>query len=321
MIINKLSEISCPPIFFHLEDFILQSNLYIKLEGLNIAGSIKLTTARALVKGVIESDAFSSQTKIIESSSGNLGVALSIVCKENQIPFICVTDPNISIKNKELLEFYDADVISVNSLDERGGYLGTRLAVIHQKLKCDPNYIWTNQYANPLNPAAHYAKTAPEILEHIPQVDYLFIGAGTTGTLMGCARYFKENSPKTRIIAVDAVGSVTFSNTPKKRHIPGLGTSVCPPIAKTDDIDQIIFIEEIETVEMCHYFYKKFGLSLGGSSGTVLSAVSKYAQNIIPDSTVVALSADFGEKYIDTVYNREWVERTYEYENVAAKKT
>ena len=85
-----------------------------------------------------------------------------------------------------------------------------------------PELVWVNQYANPANPNVHTSRTATAILKEFPKVDFLFVGAGTTGTLMGCIYKFREASPATVIVAVDAVGSVTFGQQPKTRFIPGL---------------------------------------------------------------------------------------------------
>lgn len=312
MIINSIVDIASPPLFFHLQDFIDQGVVFLKLEGLNIAGSIKLTTAKGLIESLEKQGKISSHTKIIESSSGNLGVALSIVCKEKHYPFICVTDPNILPENEKLMKIYGATVIKVTERDSNGGYLASRIQYIHKLLESDPDYVWLNQYANSSNPLAHYHKTAQDILTEFPHIDYLFVGAGTTGTLMGCAAFFKKHSPQTKIIAVDAVGSVTFGFPPKKRYIPGLGTSRSPEIADKKLVDDILLIEETDTVKMCWWMLEKYGLFLGGSSGTVLEGIKQYASQIPPQSTVVAISPDFGHKYLEMIYNELWIQEKYQ---------
>lgn len=308
MIINKTSQIAAQPLFYKLLDCIPGVNVYIKLEGLNIAGSIKLKTARFLLSGLKRRKKLTpGVSKVIESSSGNLGVALSILCGEQGYPFICVTDPNVTRYNEDLMKAYGAEVIKVTQKDERGGFLATRIKLIKELLRKDPNLAWTNQYANTDNCDAHYHETAAEILNEIPDLDYLFVGAGTTGTLMGCLRYFKKYSPKTKIITVDAVGSVTFGYPAKKRYIPGLGTSRKPEICETDLIDEIVLIEESDTVKACHYLRDQYALLVGGSTGTVMSAILKYRNLIKPSANVVMISPDFGNKYISTVYNNEWI--------------
>lgn len=312
MIIKRISDLSCPPIFYQLSEFLPGSEAYVKLEGLNIAGSVKLTTARNLIKSLENQGLMTPETKIVESSSGNLGVALSIICKEKGYPFVCVTDPNILSDNEKLMQIYGAKIIKITERDANGGYLSSRIAFIQQLVKKEPSYIWLNQYANTANSAAHYAQTAVDIHQEFPTLDYLFIGAGTTGTLMGCAIYFKEQSPQTKIIAVDTDGSVTFGFPAKKRYIPGIGTSRRPELVNEDYIDEILMVSEREAVTMCRSLLNRYGLFLGGSSGTVLQGVKMYERWIEPGSQVVAISPDFGHKYIDLVYNDEWVNKIFE---------
>lgn len=96
----------------------------------------------------------------------------------------------------------------------RGGFLGARIAYVRKLCEEDARYVWLNQYVNPANWRAHYRYTAPGIHRSYPGLDVLFVGAGTTGTLMGCARWFKEHRPGVRIVAVDSVGSVAFGHPP-----------------------------------------------------------------------------------------------------------
>ncbi len=310
MIISSLTDITSPPLFYKLDGFI-SCSLFLKLEGLNIAKSIKLKTAKYMFETHEEKgDIIPGQTKIICSSSGNLAIALSIICKDKGYPLVCVVDPNTNLLAEKLVALYGAEIIKVTQRDCSGGYLQTRINLINQMLSEDKSLFWINQYDDSANYYAHFHTTAKEILEEIEDISYLFIGAGTTGTLMGCARYFKTYSPKTKIVAVDSVGSVTFSNTPEKRYIPGLGTSIKPSIVDKDYIDDVLWVKEVDTIQTCYEILKKYGLFVGGSTGTVLHAVLHY--HIGPASKkVVAISPDFGDAYLDNVYNPTWVKSRY----------
>jgi len=307
MIVNRVSDLASQPLFFDLDQFISDASVFLKIEGLNVAGSIKFTTAKELIRAVKDSKVFSNHSEFIESSSGNLGVALSILCKEEGIPFSCVIDPNIAEKNRRLMEAYGTQLIQVTNQDENGGFLGSRIAEIETRLKMNPHLIWLNQYANKANPEAHYRKTAHEIDSCFNAIDFLFIGSGTTGTLMGCARYFREHCPNTKVIGVDALGSVTFGGKPKKRLVPGIGTSRKPLIVDESFIEKVIFVDEKDGITMCHFLLDRYGLLLGGSTGSVLQAVKQMEGEIPSGSVVVAISPDFGEKYLDTVFNQEWI--------------
>lgn len=309
MIFNAIESINIPSVFYSVSRSVFDIPFYLKLEHFNLAGSIKFKTATYLIQSLEQQGKLSAgKSTVIESSSGNLGIALSLICKTKGYSFICITDPNTSSHHSKLLHLYGAEVMCVTERDESGGFLGTRLQLIDTLLQQNPSFVWTNQYANPDNIKAHYETTAQEIANEFPHIDYLFIGAGTTGTAMGCAHYFRRFRPKTKIIAVDVEGSVTFNRPPKKRHIPGLGTSKRPPIADETMFDDVVIISEKETVHACQRLLEKTGLLLGGSTGSVISGLSKYKKNITPDSLIVAISPDMGERYIDTVYNKSWVQ-------------
>ncbi len=310
MFIDTIDEISALPIFQKFSKFIGTDRAFIKYEGLNISGSIKLKTAKYLISGLERySNISPNKNTIIESSSGNLGIALSIVCKSKGYKFICVTDPNTLPLAEQYMKLYGAEIIKVTEKDQCGGFLAKRIELIHSLLKKDQNLVWTNQYASEYNIQAHYSTTAKEIYEKFPNLDYLFIGAGTTGTLVGCAKFFKEHSPSTKIIAVDNKGSVTFGFSASPRYIPGIGTSRKPEITSTDNVYKIMLIPEEETVVACNHLLRKYGLFLGGSSGTVLCAAKDYINSLSnKDVSIVVISPDFGEKYVETVYNPIWVE-------------
>ena len=171
----------------------------------------------------------------------------------------------------------------------------------------DPTLLWINQYANPLNKGAHRKSTGPEILKEFPEVDYLFVGTGTTGTLMGCAEFFDEHSPQTKVIAVDTVGSVTFGHEAGPRHIPGVGMSRNSELLDPSLLDDVLMIPEHETVLMCRAVRRMTGLVVGGSTGTVLCGVRRYTNRVRAGETAVMISPDFGDSYADTVYNDNWV--------------
>ncbi len=307
MIIDNITAINAAPLYYRYNNFLDGVDVYIKLEGLNLTGSIKLKTALYIVEQYEKQGMIKDNTQLICSSSGNLAIAMSTVCKERGYSLICVSDPNISSLSERYIRLYDAELIKVTACDENGGYLNTRIKLIKEMCLHNPNLLWVNQYGNIDNINAHYESTAREIYSEFSNLNYLFIGAGTTGTLMGCAKFFKEHSPQTKIIAVDAVGSVTFSQKPKKRYIPGLGTSRRPEIADPSFLDDIIFVEEIDTARMCRALVKEKGLFLGGSSGTVLQGVYQYKDMIKKQDSVLMISPDFGNRYLNSIYDNDWV--------------
>ena len=139
----------------------------------------------------------------------------------------------------------------------------------------------------------------------------LFVGAGTTGTLMGCARYFREWHRPVRVVAVDSVGSVTFGGAPGRRMIPGLGMSVRPPLLDESYVDEVVRVEEADTIRACHRLARR-GFLFGGSTGTVVSgAMGWLAQHDARELTAVAIAPDLGERYLDTIYQTNWLQDLY----------
>jgi N-(2-amino-2-carboxyethyl)-L-glutamate synthase len=285
--------------------------LFLKCEGLNFAGSIKLKPAAEMVNAAEQAGTLTQRSILVESSSGNLGVALSMIAASKGYRFLCVTDPRCNLSTRLLMQALGGEVHLITEPDPERGFLGARLDYVRALCASDDRYVWLNQYANPGNWMAHYRTTAPSIARSFPELDVLFVGAGTTGTLMGCARFFREWHRPVRIVAVDAAGSVTFGGAPGRRMIPGLGTSVRPPLLDESYVDEVIHIEEADTIRACHRLART-GFLFGGSTGTVVSgALDWLARHDRPGLTAVAISPDLGERYIDTIYQASWVQRLY----------
>lgn len=306
MMFSNIAEISNEEVFLKFQDFLPDISLIMKMENFNCAGSVKLKVAVAMINALEQQERLKSDTHIIESSSGNLGVALSMVCAQKQLKFTCVTDPNISPQVLRIMKAYNADVITVRH-SENFGYVKERLRVIDQLLTTNPNMIWVDQYSNPVNIEIHYNQTAHAIATNVRPVDYLFLGVGSGGSLMGCSKYFREHSPNTKIIGVDPVGSSLFGEVPKRRFIPGIGGARKPEIFCQSAVDDYVSVCETATLEMCNRMVSSKGLLAGGSTATSLCAIEQYRNNIPPGSNVVMLAPDFGVNYIDTIYNPAWV--------------
>jgi cysteine synthase A len=310
MIIESPLDLIFRDLFYRLPAFAGSHDLFLKLEGFNITGSIKIKTAIGLVEDLERRGiARPNETVIVESSSGNLGLALSLVCAIKGYEFICVTDPNANHATIRGMELYGAKVLVVEDRDPVGGFLGSRLKKIDQILRSVPNTVWLNQYANMANKNVHAEQTASEIARQFDKVDWIFVGTGTTGTLAGVSERLHHEFPGIKVVAVEPAGSVTFGGAPGKRNIPGIGTSVRPKLADHANPDKVVTIGEEETVEACLSFVRDHHLLVGGSTGTVLAAVRQLAPEFKSGDTIVAISADLGEKYLDTVYDRAWVEK------------
>ncbi|MEV0009059.1 2,3-diaminopropionate biosynthesis protein SbnA [Streptomyces sp. NPDC047973] len=286
-------------------------SLLLKCEGFNFAGSIKLKAAAEMVASAERDGTLRSDSVLVESSSGNLGVALSMIAASKGYRFICVTDARCNLATRLMMEALGGEVHLVGTQEANGGFLAERLAHVRQLCASDDRCVWLSQYSNPANWRAHYRTTAPEIARAFPHLDVLFMGAGTTGTLMGCARYFRDRQSPVRIVAVDIAGSVAFGGAPGRRMIPGLGMSMRPPLLDESYVDEVVRVEETDTIRACRRLARR-GFLFGGSTGTVVSgAVDWLARQRTDDLTAVAVAPDLGERYLDTVYQDNWVEDLY----------
>ncbi|CAK14978.1 2,3-diaminopropionate biosynthesis protein SbnA [Pseudomonas entomophila] len=310
MVISSPADLVFDDVFLELREVLPHAPVFVKLEGFSLSGSIKVKPALRMVERLELEGRLGPGKALVESSSGNLGLALAMVCASKGYPFTCISDPNISPQTAKLIRAYGARLVIVDQRDRNGGYLGSRIALIEHLLAEDPHLVWTNQYGNINNVEAHMLSTGPAILRQFPHPDLVFVGAGTTGTLAGVSRYLREHSPHTQVVAVDSVGSVTFGHPSGPRHIPGLGTSQPPEIRRHCCHDQLLMVPEEEAVAMCQKLARR-GILLGGSSGTVLAGVRRHARHIAPNACVVAIAPDLGDRYVDTLYNPEWVQRHF----------
>ncbi len=283
-------------------------NLYVKLEGYNPMGSVKDRAALYMLKKGMDLGEINRDTVVIESSSGNLGIALSAYCKDFGLKFYCVVDPHISSINEYIIKTLSTKMIKVTEPDKNGGYLLNRIRKVQELLKKIPNSYWINQYRNPYNPEAYKETLGKEICEELNNIDYIFLGVSSGGTITGLSQKIKKVFPKAKVVAVDIIGSVIFGDAPKKRYIPGIGSSIIPTVLKDAKIDEVVTVNEVSTIKMCHELLKNHNLFVGGSSGSVFSAVKRYFKNkkLKKRPTVVVVFADKGDRYIDTVYNKSW---------------
>src|SRR5207247_52667 len=286
-------------------------NLFAKLEYVNPVGSIKDRPAYWILKRAAERGEICDETTVIESSSGNFASALAAFTRLVGLRFVPVIDPNISGTYESFLRRTCSTVVKVEERDDTGGFLKTRLQMVKHLCATVPNAYWTNQYGNPDAVEAHYELTAGEICADFDSLDYVFLGVSTAGTIAGVSRRLKEHYPNIRVIAVDTEGSASFGGAPRKRHIPGVGSSIVPPLLSHARIDDVVFVSERETVQACQDLLTTHGLFVGGSSGTAFAAVKRYAARIpaYKHATVLFLCADRGIPYLDTVFDPTWATR------------
>lgn len=286
--------------------------LYGKLEMFNPGGSIKDRTALNIMMKALEKGLIDSGTTIVESSSGNMGIGLARTCHYLGMKLILVTDPHLNTLAEKILRAFQVEIIKVDQHDGNGGYLETRLKTVQQLLEDIPHSFWPNQYYNMDNPMAH-EQTFLEIIESLGAApDYLFVSTSTCGTLRGFADAVEKYHTDTKIIAVDAVGSVIFGDIPRLRLIPGMGASCSSNFLKREQVHTVVHVSDKESIEGCQRLLARESILAGGSSGAVMKAIEKHLPVMPENARVVGVIADNGERYLDTIYSDEWVKKHFE---------
>lgn len=285
--------------------------VYAKLEMMNPGGSAKDRPALRMIEQAVERGDIGPGTTVVESSSGNLAVSLAQICRYWGLGFVCVLDARTTPVHLQLLRSLGARIEWIGKPDpETGEYLPARIRRVRQLLKEIPDSYWPNQYANPDNYMAHYLTTLPEIVQELGRIDYLFCGVSTCGTVRGCAERIRNEGMTTKVVAVDAAGSVIFGageGGRAVRRLPGLGAAVVPPLNKPELVDRVVHVTDADCVAGCRELLASEAILAGASSGGVLTAIRRMHDDIEPDAVCVAILVDRGDRYWDTVYNDNWV--------------
>lgn len=281
--------------------------LHAKLEAANPGGSAKDRPALRMLEHALETGELAPGDTVVESSSGNMGIGLAQACRFHQMRFICVVDPHAQPQNIAIMQALGAEVVRVETPVD-GSFLAARLQRVQQILSDVPNSFWPNQYANRQNPIAHHEGTIREIDEATGgDLDYLFVATSSTGTAQGCRDYLRKHNRHTQVVAVDANGSVLFGGSPGKRLIPGIGAGHLPALAKDQTFDKIVRVSDVDCVVGCRRASAREAMLVGGSAGGVLEVV-RSLENELSGKRCVAILHDSGTRYLDTVFNDDWVE-------------
>lgn len=286
-------------------------DVWAKLEAANPGGSAKDRTALAMVEDALTSGRLAEGGRIVESSSGNLGLALSMIAAARGLRFTCVVDPRTNEATRVAMTRLGAEVIAVEEPDERtGDWLAARLARVERLCAEDPAAVWLDQYSNPAALRAHRDGTMREIVTALDPVDWLFVATSTTGTIGGCLARIRGDGLATRVVAVDAEGSVLFGGRRGERRLPGYGAGVVPALAEHAAPDEVVRVTDLAAVAACRALARGEGILAGASSGAVCAALSSRLADIPSGSRVVLIFPDGGGAYADNVYSDRWVADT-----------
>ncbi|MDV6032399.1 MAG: 2,3-diaminopropionate biosynthesis protein SbnA [Phycisphaera sp. RhM] len=281
--------------------------LYAKLEAANPGGSAKDRPARFMLEEALRRGDLRSDSTVIESSSGNMGIGLAQACRFHGLKFICVVDPRAQQQNLDIIKALGAEVVMVTE-PLGGDFLAARIAKVCELLEHNANSFWPNQYANADNPRSHHEGTIREIDEALQgNFDVLFVATSSTGTAQGCRDYLHKQGRDVRVVAVDAEGSVLFGGSAGPRHIPGLGAGKEPKLAMGQSFDDVNRVSDLDCVVGCRRAALREAMLVGGSAGGVLMTVSRM-QDDLEGKRCVAILHDSGTRYLQTVFNDQWVQ-------------
>ena len=275
------------------------SNLLLKLEYLNPAGSVKDRAALAMVLDAEQRGLLTPGSIIIEPTSGNTGIGLAAVAAVRGYRCIIVMPDSMSPERIRLMEAYGAEVVLTP------GALGMTEAIrkAEELTKEYPGSFIPGQFVNPANAMAHYRTTGPEIWSDTDgKVDVFVAGVGTGGTITGTGRYLKEQNPDVQIVGVEPTDSPVLSGGAAGKHgLQGIGAGFVPEVLEVSILDRVITVTTEQAYDAARQLAKKEGILVGISSGAALYAALQLTQEpAYRNKTIVALLPDTGDRYLST---------------------
>lgn len=275
------------------------AKLYAKLEYLNPGGSIKDRSALYMIEKAEKDGILKKGGTIIDASSGNHGIAVSMIAALKGYKAIITVSEKISKEKLETIKAYGADVIicpSTKFIDDPQNYHS--VAVKLQKET--PGSFMPNQYFNVANAEGHYNSTGPEIWKQTEgKITHFFAGAGTGGTVSGTGKYLKEQNPNIKVIAVDSNNSFfSTKGDPKPYKVEGIGIDFVSPVLNHSIIDEIIPVTDDNALATIKSMANKSGVLAGPSSGAVAYVAMEYCKNLGQDCFAVAIFGDSGRAYL-----------------------
>lgn len=261
-----------------------------KCEFENPSGSVKDRAARQIFLDALDAGHLGGGRRLIDSTSGNTGVAYSMIGAALGIPVTLVMPANVSIARKHITEAYGTEIIYSSELEGSDGaiVLARELAEKHPD-----RYYYPDQYSNPSNPRAHYLGTGPEILEALGHITHFVAGVGTTGTLMGTGRYLKDSDPTIEVIGLEPDDA--FHGLEGLKH---LESSIVPPIWQPEGVvDRMIGISTEDGWDAAEKLVEDQGIFVGHSAGANIAGACQIAREAGSDAVVVTVLCDRGDRY------------------------
>lgn len=269
-------------------------NLYVKLELLNPAGSVKDRVGVYMIEDAERKGILKPGGTIVEATAGNTGIGIAIAALNKGYRFICAVPDKFSIEKQRVLAALGAEIINT---PREEGMLGAEKKA-EEIMATIPDAISLKQFKNPANPLAHYETTGPEIYRQLEgKIDYLVAGAGSGGTFSGIVRYLKEQNPEIKGVLADPIGSIIGGGEHADYNIEGIGNDFIADTMDVSLIDKVVKLNDENAFSTSRLLAAKEGILAGSSSGAALYAALKVAEEI-EEGNIVAVLPDRGDRYI-----------------------
>ena len=277
----------------------LRAKILAKLEYFNPAGSVKDRVAKAMLDDAEARGVITSDTLIIEPTSGNTGIGLASVAAARGYKVVIVMPETMSVERRMIMSAYGAELVLT---DGKLGMAGA-IAKAEEIARDNSSAFVAGQFVNPANPHAHYLTTGPEIYEDTDgEVDIFVAGVGTGGTISGVGKYLKEKKPTVKVVAAEPKSSAVLSGEKGGAHgLQGIGAGFVPEVLDTKVYDTVVKVSEEEAYSAARLMGESEGVLVGISSGAALHAAIKEAG--LPENegkNIVVLLPDTGDRYLST---------------------
>ena len=271
-------------------------NVFAKAEFLNPGGSIKDRVAKYILFSAQKAGQLRPGMTIIESTSGNTGIGLTLVGVQLGYKVVCVMPENMSEERRKIIRAFGGEIVFTPAAEGLTGCLQTMSKITEQE---PSRYFVVNQFRNPLNPEVHYLQTGPEIWQALDGDIGVFVaGVGSGGTLQGIGKFLKEQNPEIKIVAVEPKNSASLlGREPGLHMIQGIGDGFVPDVLDVNIIDMVITVSDDAAIDTTRKLALKEGLLVGTSSGANVSAALQLDSG---RSKVVTVLPDRAERYFST---------------------